>query len=388
MSAPSQDSLDCATSSAAEYEKPQPPVTAVVGGSSGIAEVPLCKHWQRRGDCIFADTCKFRHPPAGSFELLTPKIADGVRRQAGGRVKVRNGNKCEVFRRFLLDTFGHQLMMGGVLDVAGGKGETSFALVNLCGIPACVVDPRPLDLRGCCRRWDKGLYHRTAPLQKYNANSLPAGGPSRPPRHARSYFEEYWWREFGADEESVDLGRSLHQRASAEARLCKMTYTGEGHADEEAEDTEVDEAALLLEQNDTTLGSEWLPTWGYDLAEPTLTGSSKVDGEEDFIHPQAQPSYEAVRGLAAKAAILIGLHPDQAVGHIVDCALALRKPFAVVPCCTHAKLFPDRKTPDGSPVRSYEELLQYLQAKHLAIQRALLDFEGRNVVLYAHATDL
>jgi hypothetical protein len=35
----------------------------------------------------------------------------------------------------------------GLLDVAGGKGELSFELRNLNGIPATVLEPRPLDLR-------------------------------------------------------------------------------------------------------------------------------------------------------------------------------------------------------------------------------------------------
>ena len=31
-----------------------------------------------------------------------------------------------------------------VLDVAGGKGELAFELLNLSNVPATVVDPRPV----------------------------------------------------------------------------------------------------------------------------------------------------------------------------------------------------------------------------------------------------
>lgn len=34
-----------------------------------------------------------------------------------------------------------------MLDVAGGKGELSFDLLNLHGVPASVLEPRALDLR-------------------------------------------------------------------------------------------------------------------------------------------------------------------------------------------------------------------------------------------------
>ena len=55
--------------------------------------------------------------------------------------------------RFLLDEFGDAVLRrgSGVLDVAGGKGEVAFELVNLNGIPATVVDPRPLCLTHFCR---------------------------------------------------------------------------------------------------------------------------------------------------------------------------------------------------------------------------------------------
>lgn len=53
--------------------------------------------------------------------------------------------------RFLLDTFGRERLASGsgVLDVAGGKGHIAFELVNLNGIPATVVEPRPISLAKC-----------------------------------------------------------------------------------------------------------------------------------------------------------------------------------------------------------------------------------------------
>jgi len=46
-----------------------------------------------------------------------------------------------------------------------------------------------------------------------------------------------------------------------------------------------------------------------------------------------------------------------------------------------AAAHPDRRTPGGAPVRTYDELCSYLQ-RRTGCLRAQLPFEGRNVVLY------
>jgi hypothetical protein len=47
----------------------------------------------------------------------------------------------------------------------------------------------------------------------------------------------------------------------------------------------------------------------------------------------------------------VGMHPDQATDAVVDAALALGCPFAVVPCCVFPALFAEtRRTPDGRRV--------------------------------------
>ena len=61
---------------------------------------------------------------------------------------------------------------------------------------------------------------------------------------------------------------------------------------------------------------------------------------------------------------VVGLHPDQATGAIVDCGLVLNKPWAVVPCCVFPSLFPGRLRPgDGTQVRTTEALVEHLMAR-------------------------
>jgi len=51
-----------------------------------------------------------------------------------------------------------------------------------------------------------------------------------------------------------------------------------------------------------------------------------------------------------------------------------------VPCCVFSNLFQQRKLPDGSRVKSYEQLLQHLLLKDARIRCDALPFEGRNKV--------
>ena len=85
--------------------------------------------------------------------------------------------------------------------------------------------------------------------------------------------------------------------------------------------------------------------------------------------------------------LIVGMHPDQATGAIVETAHELGKCFAVVPCCVFARLFPDRRTSDGKPVVFYSDLISYILASGEHIQQSKLAFEGRNIVLYKDRGD-
>ncbi|RLN48484.1 hypothetical protein BBJ28_00006773 [Nothophytophthora sp. Chile5] len=86
--------------------------------------------------------------------------------------------------------------------------------------------------------------------------------------------------------------------------------------------------------------------------------------------------------LFTDCSLLVGMHPDEATEAIVDAALTLSKPFAIVPCCVMSRMFPDRQCRDGTPVDTYETLVMYLLEKDPRIRSAFLSFAGRNQVLY------
>ena len=83
-----------------------------------------------------------------------------------------------------------------------------------------------------------------------------------------------------------------------------------------------------------------------------------------------------------EASALIAMHPDQATDAVFETALALDKPFAVVPCCVFADLNPHRVLASGAPVRTYDEMMEYYQAMGPDVRRARLAFRGRREVLY------
>ncbi|ORZ00536.1 hypothetical protein BCR43DRAFT_529503 [Syncephalastrum racemosum] len=83
---------------------------------------------------------------------------------------------------------------------------------------------------------------------------------------------------------------------------------------------------------------------------------------------------------------LVGLHADQATEPIVDTALRLGKAFAVIPCCVFAHENRHRRLQSGASVTTTEDFVQYLCEKDTqgrgSVQKAYLDFVGKNVVVY------
>ena len=80
--------------------------------------------------------------------------------------------------------------------------------------------------------------------------------------------------------------------------------------------------------------------------------------------------------LFINCSVFVGMHPDEATEAIVDVALMLRKPFAIVPCCVMSRVFPDRRCCDGTRVDKYETFVRYLSEKHPSVQSAFLPFAG------------
>ena len=67
------------------------------------------------------------------------------------------GHRAGKFAEWLMATFGKEALTRGtgVLDVAGGRGDVSFELHTVRGVPCTLVEPRPRKLNRLQHKWLK-----------------------------------------------------------------------------------------------------------------------------------------------------------------------------------------------------------------------------------------
>lgn len=230
-----------------------------------------------------------------------------------------------VFASWLCSRMGFSALRAGygVIDIAGGNGLLSFELTCRYGVPSTVIDPRQMKFNSMLKRRMKKLTKNR--LNSYDRLSNPCGNAQDP---------VFKWENcvIKVDDDYLVLDRVKDS----------------------------------ISENDVLPFRQFRAYFEWPLGSLVLSTSHEEDME-----------------LLSNASMFVGMHPDQATEHIIDIALALRKPFAVVPCCVFTKLFPHRRTPCGEEVRSYEDLICYLLNKDPGIRKELLPYDcGRNVVLY------
>ncbi|CAE7353919.1 unnamed protein product [Symbiodinium necroappetens] len=360
----------------------------------GPPPVPLCKHFVRSGCCLYGEDCFFAHPPEAGQEALRRQRSRAQRpntkianRGEGRRNGVKNYSKASVLRRWLLDSFGVQCLRAGsgVLDVAGGKGELAWELVNLNLIPAVVLEPRLLELQSVERKWRNGIFWRNPIFHSHlHCAHDPSIEPCRP-GHLRliitpalvtwlSCLHGHWGEANDGLDSLGNLG-NLSAFEHARERAQDLRWTRKGLQTHEEDDEAVGEHPAEMEDD--------------AILEAGVTDGSK-DSEAWAAHEEdlecGRLAAEAKESILNCSAV-VALHPDQAAEPALRLALALRKPCAIVPCCVYSAEFPKRKLRSGRAVRTYEELLEYLQQLDERIQRVDLDFEGKRTLLFITPED-
>jgi predicted nicotinamide N-methyase len=120
-------------------------------------------------DCS-SDFCEFLHTNTPAKKGAHPPslkrrniMAEQGGRTGWGKGSHRNCNRAGIFRKWCEMTYGRDAMdaRGGILDVAGGKGELAFELLTYGRISkVTIVDPRPYHVYGMLRRLTLGHVQR------------------------------------------------------------------------------------------------------------------------------------------------------------------------------------------------------------------------------------
>ncbi|OUM62796.1 hypothetical protein PIROE2DRAFT_61668 [Piromyces sp. E2] len=286
----------------------------------------ICKFWLNGKNCLRGNDCPFRH--ITNEELKKQWIDERLNKRKFNFInkddfidphdKAGHGKRAHVFANWLVEHFGKDFLNlgSGVLDIAGGRGATSFELTINHKVHSTLLEPRPAKL----------------------------------------------------DKKQMRLLYDLKKKAL-------LNNNNENITEKEKEE---------ISQNQDNNGNE-------DSKNEINVNNNDVNNNIDDKNTDSKPK----RFKLKKISILIGLHPDQATEIIVDLALKLNKPFAVIPCCVFANDFPHRKLKrkktgntendndyEEISVSSYEQFIEYLCEKDKDIQKTFLPFEGKNLLLY------
>jgi hypothetical protein len=281
-----------------------------------------------------------------------------------------------VFREFLLQNY--QLSARDVvLDAAGGAGCLSWLLKNVDDIESVVLDPRMTRTN----RMEKSVFYlREHPEQAKERSipNLPTYQPlapliSNPLMRDKSKFSSPSQMRILVDDDLVEAIRNY-----------KIT-------------------------NDM---ADWMNYWSSALEKGQNTDTL---GYKEKRNPSVGEITDAVRALQTilSSKLIVGFHPDQATDSSIDLAKELSMfflyrmigfavvfdsfknvlagiPFCIVPCCVFPSEFPSRRLADGTHVRCYNQLLEYLleskASPDIIIHQAKLSFSftetAKNICLF------
>ena len=290
--------------------------------------------------------------------IAWPAGESRVKMEAASETSIRASSRktrVYVFREWLLERYSPILGRGDViLDCAGGKGDLSFLLSNADEYRSVVLDPRITKNRHIVKSIQ---YLRDQPeeAKKREVPGLPTYQPLaglltkfhgkqlsdlKSPQHMRILV----------DKELVEAVKRYTESAGGAGFKTWEEYWGQ---------------ALLKGKEATPLG--------YKEEEEE---SSTKDGSSIQKSGPITSAKDAIDTILA-AKLVVGFHPDQATDYAIELARVLGVPVAVVPCCVFPSDFPHRRMANGSKVKYYTDLIQYLKEQYFCeVDRLNFHFSG------------
>ena len=340
----------------------------------------LCKFFVNQGVCK-RDNCPYRHVAADRLaETRSAWVAgrkasrlDAARLDGDpheNESKKDKAARASLFADFLLAEYGEAALKSGsgVVDVAGGRGDLSFELHCRRGIRTTLIEPRPQKLTKAQRKYFKAQRGKDVslwPLQQTEQGK-------------------------GQEQGGTDAAAAGRARAHAEAAQMPRQFR-------------CFFGPHLLLDGSSDHGSTERHGGTIEPQAPQVSTAVVTAAELPALSSEETAE---LRALLLSCSVVVGMHPDEATEPLVDFAIQLKKPWAVVPCCVFAHQFPGRtlKLPESQPVdsgtgsdsqsqgsagrvvQSYEDFVRYLEQKSPEARTVFLPFHGKNQVVYMPAS--
>ena len=325
-------------------------------------------------------------------------------------------NRVYAMREFILLHYGTYLNPSNhsqsdepkaiILDVAGGKGVLSWLFCNMDGYDSIVIDPRRTDYSNLMKSVTYLLTNPKEAEERCQPH-LPTFQPLAAclkqkmckdsqlhpfvpvlPRHLRIYVDD-------ALIQTIDsmLLESIVTSSFAFEVACDEN---QNQNENENRNWEIFIEKAIQKSESTC------PIYGKHQYTKTEPQKSTLESNTIVNPNEAYKIFQMTK-------LIVGFHPDQATEACIDLALLLKIPFVVCPCCVFPSEFPNRFLHDtiysdnndneidnddnddfGIHVRTYTQLIQYLQRKHPKIRTERIDMKSdtaRNIVLYMMPED-
>ena len=386
---------------------------------------PLCPFYAKNQYCGYGSSCFYRHVNVDDSilqttlkinnkeknDIIKQAIINSNNKKGKKKRKKRNQNFATKFKNWLVEKYGmDNLIESNILDIAGGKGELSFEMLYLVGVQSStVIDPRILNVVEMYKKLRSGKYIANTLYHKYISTDRLSKLISLQQRqrntrsdninlsqsdllkdmtlnrilHLKMFFNEKtidWYdkmADININNTSFNNNNNNNDHDNDKIRNCKVLFGEFLTATENTilvgETGKIQEYKKRVSKDEMVFNNKLLKDM--NVTKKTASSSKLIDKIIDGFN---------AFNIMKKCNLILGLHCDGAAEHIIDFALKYNIKFAIIPCCTCSKDFPNRKL-NGKLVKSYDDLLEYLRNKDKRINMGVIKSfaEGsKNKVLY------